>query len=134
MDSIVIDTNVFISAGWSAHSHARKVFAAVARRRFRLTVSAEILAEYKDVSQRPQFAGKNYSGLMSWIQRYAVVVSGTPLGKQHSRDIADDIFLACALGAGAKTIVSDDQDLLCLRKPFGVSIVSAAEFIATYGL
>jgi putative PIN family toxin of toxin-antitoxin system len=110
------------------------VFAAVARRRFRLAVSSAILDEYRGVSQRPRFPSKNYAGLLSWVEKYALVVEPAPLGKARSRDPKDDIFLACALAANAKLIVSSDQDLLKLGKPFGIEIVQLAHFIARHKL
>src|SRR5947208_14402953 len=126
MRIIVIDTNTFIAAGWRVNAHARRVFAAVARRRFRLAVSITILDEYRGVSQRPRFSGKNYTGLLSWIEKYALVVEAAPLGKPRSRDTKDDMFLACALSARAKFIVSSDQDLLELEKPFGIEVLRPA--------
>jgi putative PIN family toxin of toxin-antitoxin system len=132
--TLVVDTNTFIAAGWRVNAHARRIFAAVARRRFRLAVSAAVLEEYRGVIQRPRFAGKNYSGLLSWIEKYAVVVESAPLGKKRSRDPEDDIFLACALSAGSKFIVSSDQDLLDLQKPFGIEILTPARFIARHKL
>jgi uncharacterized protein len=131
---IVVDTNTFIAAGWRVNAHARRVFAGVARRRFRLAVSAAILEEYRGVSQRPRFAAKNYTGLLSWIEKYALVVEPAPLGKGRSRDAKDDVFLACALAAGARVVVSNDQDLLALGKPFGIEIVRPAQFIARHKL
>lgn len=134
MKVIVIDTNTFIAAGWSVNSHARRVFAGVARRRFRMAVSAAILEEYRRVSQRPLFAKKNYNGLLNWIEKHAVVVEPVPLGKRRSRDATDDIFLACALSAEAGYIVSNDQDLLSMGKPFGIEVIEASQFIARYKL
>ena len=134
MKIIVIDTNTFIAAGWRVHANARRVFAAVARRRFRLAVSSAILSEYHGVSKRPRFAGRNYAGLLSWIEKYALLVEPAPLGKRRSRDAKDDIFLACALSAKAEFIVSNDQDLLVLGKPFGIQILTPAQFIARHNL
>jgi putative PIN family toxin of toxin-antitoxin system len=132
--TIVVDTNTFIEAGWHVHATARRVFAAVARRRFRLAVSTAILEEYRAVSQRPKFAGKNYCGLLSWIEKHAVMIEPAPLGKRRSRDPKDDILLACALSARATFIVSGDRDLLELRKPFGIQILTPAQFIAAQKL
>ena len=134
MKVIVVDTNTFIAAGWSVHAHSRRVFSSVARRRFKLAVSTAILAEYRGVSQRPRFAGKNYGGLLAWIEKFAMVVDPAPLGKKRSRDATDDIFLACALSAGAKIIVSSDQDLLALQKPFGIEVIDPVRFIARHKL
>lgn len=134
MKVILVDTNTFIASGWRVNAHARRVFASVARRRFRLAVSTAILEEYRGVSRRPKFAGKNYTGLLSWIEKYALVVDPAPLGKGRSRDAGDDIFLGCALSARASFIVSSDQDLLDLGKPFGIEIVRPAQFIARHRL
>ncbi len=134
MSTIVIDTNTFIAADWQTHAYARRVFASVARRRFQMAVTAEILAEYRNVSRRPAFAGKNHDGLLAWVERFALLVEPAVLGKQRSRDLKDDMFIACALAAGASTIVSSDKDLLSMGKPFGVEIVTPAKFIALHDL
>ena len=131
---IVVDTNTFIAAGWRTNTHARRVFAMVARRHFRLAVSGPILEEYHGVSQRPLFKDRNYAGLLTWIEKYAFMVDPAPLGKQRSRDPKDDIFIACALSAKASFIVSSDQDLLQLKKPFGIEVIHPSKFIARYEL
>jgi predicted nucleic acid-binding protein len=43
--------------------------------------------------------------------------------------VKDDPYLACALGAGAKTIITRDADLLVLRKPFGIQIITPRELL-----
>ena len=134
MSTIVIDTNTFVAAGWHTHAHARRVFASVARRRFQMAVTAEILAEYLKVSRRPPFAGKNYNGLLAWVEKFALLVEPAVVGKQRSRDLKDDMFIACALAAGASTIGSNDKDLLSLVKPFGIEIITPAKFIARHRL
>jgi hypothetical protein len=39
-------------------------------------------------------------------------------------------YLACALAAGAKVIVSRDDDLLAMKKPFGIQIITPRELLA----
>jgi predicted nucleic acid-binding protein len=51
------------------------------------------------------------------------------LGKQRSRDPTDDRYLACALGARAEALVSNDRDLLVLGKPFGVPVMTPIHFL-----
>jgi predicted nucleic acid-binding protein len=41
----------------------------------------------------------------------------------------DDPYLACALAARARYIITYDGDLLKLEKPFGVEIIRPAELI-----
>ena len=57
-------------------------------------------------------------------------VEPAPVGKQRSRDAQDDPYLACALAARAKFIVSRDDDLLTLEKPFGIQIITPRELLA----
>ena len=44
------------------------------------------------------------------------------------------VFIACALSAGAKFIISADQDLLKLGKPFGIEVIPPSQFIARHKL
>ena len=66
---------------------------------------------------------------LSWYQDIVKRVEPAQLGKQRSRDSKDDPYLACALGAGAKIIVSRDADLLVLGKPFGIQIMTPRELL-----
>jgi putative PIN family toxin of toxin-antitoxin system len=135
--TVVIDTNVFVSASASLTGSARSCFFLLARRRFRLVVTREILAEYETtaerLSRRPgKHEGMAWRPLFRWVSDKALLVEAVPLGKQRSRDADDDIFLACALAGQANVIVSHDKDLLALEKPFGVEIMRPAAFVARF--
>ncbi|HOB99328.1 MAG TPA: hypothetical protein PKM43_11350 [Verrucomicrobiota bacterium] len=56
-------------------------------------------------------------------------VDPAPLGKRRSRDAKDDAFLACVLAVRAGFVVTRDDDLLALGKPFGVEIITPARFL-----
>jgi putative PIN family toxin of toxin-antitoxin system len=45
------------------------------------------------------------------------------------RDSGDDIFLSCAVSAGADAIVSGDKDLLDLGAYRGITVVSVSDFL-----
>jgi len=77
---------------------------------------------------------KFWGGLLAWVEKFALLVEPAVLGKQRSRDVKDDMFIACALASGASTIVSSDKDLLSMVKPFGIEIVTPAKFIARHRL
>jgi predicted nucleic acid-binding protein len=66
---------------------------------------------------------------LNWYYDRVKRVEPAPLGKQRSRDAKDDPYLACALAAGAKIIVSRDDDLLVLEKPFGIQIIPPRELL-----
>jgi len=67
--------------------------------------------------------------ILDWYYRSVKMVSPAPFGKQRSRDPNDDPYLACALAAKAKVIVSRDEDLLALQKPFGIEIIEPRELL-----
>jgi putative PIN family toxin of toxin-antitoxin system len=135
--TVVFDTNVFVSAAASFTGSSRRCFSLLAKRRFQLAVTKDILAEYETaaerLSRRPgKYHGLKWRPLFYWLCDKAVYHEPAPLGKQRSRDVTDDIFLAGALAAGAKIIVSHDEDLLALGKPFGIEILKPAIFVARF--
>jgi uncharacterized protein len=71
----------------------------------------------------------NAAGRLNWYLRSVRVVEAAPLGKQRSRDPNDDPYLACALAARAQCVVTFDKDLLALGKPFGIQMLTPAQFL-----
>ena len=67
---------------------------------------------------------------LNWYYDQVKLVEPSPLGRQRSSDAKDDPYLACALAAGAKVIVSRDNDLLALEKPFGIQIITPRLLLA----
>lgn len=131
MIPVVIDTGVLISAiGWRGPAH--RCLALVARRRCKLVVSADIMAEY-DLRVPAVLAQEapraNALGALVWVRAKALWVQPAPLGKRRSRDIKDEKFLAAALSANARAMVSYDRDLLALEKPFGIPVLRPAAFL-----
>ncbi len=62
-----------------------------------------------------------------------VFFGGKPRTKvMASRDPDDDKFIECALDSGALYIISGDKDLLVLEKFRGVTMITAADFVARY--
>jgi putative PIN family toxin of toxin-antitoxin system len=128
---VVVDTNVVVSAAFWPRSEDRRCFVLLARRKCRLAVTEVILDEYRTLATRigrRECPDKDPAPFLDWIERVALLVEPTPLGKRRSRDVKDDPFLACALASSAGFIVTKDKDLLALEKPFGVEIVTPREF------
>jgi predicted nucleic acid-binding protein len=104
----------------------------VARDQVRLCVTQEIWAAYDTkiaavlAEERP---GVNSRPTLDWLLTVSFFVYPAPLGEQRSRDLKDDRYLACALGAGAGALVTNDRDLLDLGQPFGVPIIAAMELV-----
>jgi len=114
---VVIDTNVFV-ANFLSHSprspNRRVVRLWMVERRIRLAVSREILDEYLQIFA--EVLGFNNEKLDKWRLRFgdkksckAVVPRTKPL---ISRDPNDNMFIATALSAKAKFLITNDLDLL----------------------
>ena len=128
--TVVIDTSVFLAAAFWRGT-ARKCWALCAARRYRIAVTEDILAEYRRKAQvlAKRFPQVNPNPFLRWIENECPRFAPAPLGKQRSRDRSDDMFLACALASRASFLITRDQDLLALRKPFGVEVVTDEQFL-----
>jgi putative PIN family toxin of toxin-antitoxin system len=131
--NVVVDTNVVVSAiFWPGES--RECLALWAKRRFQLAITIPIFEEYCEVVSRLSRTIRrvNPNPWLNWIESKAKVYEPTPLGKRRSRDPDDDPFLACALASNAKIIVSKDNDLIVLEKPFGIEIFTPRRLLARF--
>jgi putative PIN family toxin of toxin-antitoxin system len=126
---VVLDANVvFAGVGWRGEAH--NCLLAMAKRRITVFATLEILAEVRAlVAERGSKFKYMPHNLLPWYYDRVKLVEPAPLGKQRSRDVKDDPYLACALAAGAKVIVSRDDDLLALEKPFGIQILTPRELL-----
>src|SRR5258708_1382752 len=105
----------------------------MARRRVRVFTSVWILDEVRRAISDLLAAGElehEPMPIINWFVEKSRLVSPWPTGKQRSRDPKDDPILGTALGAAAKVIVSLDNDLLVLEKPFGIAVLRPREFLA----
>lgn len=127
----VFDCGVLVSAiGWAGNP--RSCLTLVAGGQVHLCITSEVWQEYD--TRIPQIlAEKNPSAdprpMLDWLLTVVHFVSPASLGKQRSRDLNDDRYLACALGARAAALVSNDRDLLRLGKPFGIPIMTPIQFL-----
>ena len=126
---VVLDANVvFAGAGWRGEAH--NCLLAMARRRITVFATLEILEEVRAlIAERGNKFKHAPHNLLTWYYDSVKLVEPAPLGRQRSRDARDDPYLACALGAGAKIIVTRDNDLLVLGKPFGIQIIMPRELL-----
>ena len=127
----VLDCGVLVSAiGWGGNARACLELAASGQVTF--FVTDEIWNEYADRIPLVLAAEKREvdpQPVLAWLLTIAQFVKPAPLGKQRSRDLRDDVYLACALQADAEVIVSNDRDLLVLGKPFGIAILTPIQFL-----
>lgn len=126
---VVFDAGVvFSGAGWRGEAH--RCLTAMAHRGIIGYATEETLEELRNLlADRGGKAKHPMTTILTWYYDKVKLVEPAPLGKQRSRDAKDDPYLACALGAGAKIIVSRDDDLLSLEKPFGIQIITPRELL-----
>lgn len=99
---VVFDAGVVLAgAGWRHEAHHCLVLAA---KRIALPyASNETLDELRRVAPRMEaegwFKGRDPWPVLKWYLGFARRVEPVPLGKQRSRDLKDDPYLACALAA-----------------------------------
>ncbi|MGA9780003.1 MAG: putative toxin-antitoxin system toxin component, PIN family [Limisphaerales bacterium] len=126
---VVFDAGVvFSGAGWRGEAH--RCLLAMAHRRVFAYATEETLKELSNLLiDRGDKAKHPPATTLNWYLDQVKRVEPAPLGKQRSRDVKDDPYLACALAAGAKIIVTRDDDLLALGKPFGIQIITPRELL-----
>jgi len=104
---LVLDTNVIVSAALKPDGLQRTVLLLAMARPSRLHVSAEILAEYREVLGRREF--KIRKGLrrqfLQWIRNGSHTVTPTSQLRITS-DPDDNMFLECADAARADYLVT----------------------------
>lgn len=127
---VVLDTNVFVS-GVFFGGPPGEVLAAWSDGALEIVVSDEIIEEYVRVGERlsNRFPGVDLGPALELVATAAKLVTASPLPEQVCRDASDDKFLACALAAGAKYIVSGDLDLLAISPYRGVTVVRPREVV-----
>jgi uncharacterized protein len=107
MVRVVLDTNVVISAALKPNGNERAVFTAVRAADAILLVSPALLAEYEQVAARGKFRRihAELAGVIAAIRLSAHLVHPEAVPRV-SRDIADDMVLACAEAGAADYLVT----------------------------
>lgn len=136
MQRVVIDTDVIVSGTLTPEGHPGHILAAWRDGHFLLVISEEIIAEIKEVLNRPRIR-ENYrhltratiGRLINLLRQHSILVSGVLNLKVVERDPDDDKIIVAAVEGDADIIVSGDNDLLALKVYRGIEIVTPAEFI-----
>ena len=108
--SILLDTNIVVSAQLSPLGLPYRVYVLALERRLRLYVSAPILAEYESVLLRPKFnfpSVKVAESLALIRQNSTLIAPAMTLAV--SPDETDNRFLECAEAAGADFLVTGNR-------------------------
>jgi putative PIN family toxin of toxin-antitoxin system len=131
--AVVFDSSVVAAATcWRGESYLCLV--SFARRRLRVFASLWILEETRRAITRLQneqvVMPHDPWPVFNWFASKVRLVSPAPTGKRRSRDPNDDPILGTALASSAKIIVTLDNDLLALEKPFGIDMITSRQLLA----
>ena len=129
----MIDTNVFIAALRSSSGASHQIILAADRGDFQMVLSVPLLAEYDDVSARPDMGiSIPASAVEAIIRRIAMVAHKQQiyfLWRPLLPDPKDDMVLEVAIASGATHIVTFNSKDLRLATQFGIIVLTPADFI-----
>ena len=125
-DIVVLDTNVFVAAGFRPTSASAKIVDAVRRADLRMIWTDATRGEIEHVIGRiPALRGQSVAELFRPEDRYAAATDPEAFAAVPDPD--DRKFAALANAAGA-TLISSDQHLLGHRGPLALTVLTPADF------
>ena len=135
---IVVDTNVILAATRSANGASHALVREMISGGVPFAISTAIVLEYEDVLKRPGILGPT-----PWIGAHEIdilldaLVTKATLASPFFRfrpflgDPKDDLYIECALTAGADTIVTSDRHFRDpLIEAFGLSVRIVGNYVA----
>ena len=130
----VLDTNVLISAALSSKGAPHALVQHVLRNG-RLIFSSATFEELRSRIYRPKFdvylSLEMREALLHDFQSIARWVE-PDIAPPYSRDSSDDVFIATALKAGLRFLVSGDKDLLEASMPSEFQVLTLAQALSAH--
>lgn len=104
---VVLDTNVLISACWSPGGLEGRLVTLVLEGQLTACVTEAVMAEYREVAQRPKFATRAvcFERMIACFEKLAEVVKPGP-ATEAATDPDDNRLLECADGAAARWLIT----------------------------
>ena len=135
---IVADSNVFLSGCRSPNGASFVVLRGMLTGEITFAATPAMLLEYEDVLKRPVILGRTpavppwqIDPLLEALCENAVQTFPWFRFRPFLLDPKDDLFIECALAAGARLIVSGDRHF---QNPavsaFGLTVTTARDFVA----
>jgi putative PIN family toxin of toxin-antitoxin system len=130
---IIIDTNVFMSGIFWSGTPA-KILKAWHDKKMDIVLSAEILDEYIRVGNilTKKYGEINIDNIIELLVMRSKIFNATPLPTSVCRDPNEDMFIACAIAANVKIIVSGDLDLLEITGYQNIQIMKPRQYYDNY--
>ncbi len=125
--AVVLDTNVFVAAGFNRDSSSARIIDAIERGRLELVWNRETRRETEAIVRRiPPLRWERFAPLFRANSEYTGAVE--PDAFRYVEDPDDRKFAALTAATGAALITNDDH-LLAHRAQAGIRIRTPAEFV-----
>ncbi len=133
MIRIIIDTNVLMSGIFWSGAPA-KILDGWQQKKLKMVISPDVLDEYTRVGHilANKHPGVDIAPIIELVTIHSELFLPQPLPASVSRDPDDDKFIALAIAANCKIIVSGDKDLLDIARYDGVEIIKPGDFVKQY--
>ncbi len=129
MKVVIIDTNILVSAVLRGREPRAVIQFIVENPEFKWIVSAEILAEYKEVLSRKKFklTSEVKAEWFEIIDTFPTIID-VNVEIDFPRDRKDAKFLACAVAADADFLITGDLDFTEAQTLVKTNIISVSLF------
>ena len=130
---IVLDTNVLVSALLKPSSKSAAILRLIINGKLQLAFDTRILAEYREVLQRPRFhfTFRQINPLLDFLEKEGVLAVGVPLSTGLP-DPSDEPFLEVALSAHVEALVTGNKRHYPKAASEGILILSPSEFLDAF--
>jgi len=130
MIKVIVDTNIVISASLTGKCPEAVILSLVSNPDFMWVVSAEILAEYKNVLMRKKLklSADQQQRWLKIIDAFTTTID-VNISVDFPRDPKDAKFLECAIASNADYLVTGDRDFDEIFDLQNTLVVSAARFL-----
>ncbi len=136
MKSVIIDTNVLISALRSNRGASFKLISLIGTEKFEISISVPLLLEYEDVSKRRKFEhfiDSDIDDLLNYICRVADKLNIFFLWRPFLKDPKDDMILELAVEAGCEFIITYNIDDFKGIEQFDLEAITPKQFLMKIG-
>jgi len=137
---IVCDANVMLAGLRSPGGASNTILREIIKGNIPCAVSPAVALEYEDVLKRPGILGDHawissdeIDVVLDAVFSRAALVSPWFRFRPFLGDAKDDLYIECALAAGARTIITSDRHFgVPAVEGFGITVMKAGPFVADF--